>query len=187
MSVSIHRGSILDSKADFIVNPANCWLRHGAGLAKVIADAAAPYASRYEAMTDQAGWDTCAAWRREQSRHPLIATGGAGLTSAGALPYKGIIHAVGPVWGGGALYEPMLLQQAHHSALGIAERQGGKSIAFPAISCGLFGYPVEEAAPVAVLAGRMTDLAVEFWLFDVTTFEAYAAALAVIEEGPSDG
>lgn len=163
---TLHRGSILASNVDYIVNPANSFLRHGAGLAKVIADAAAPKDSAI-----RAGW-----WR-EQRKAPLIATGNAHMTSAGALPYKGIIHAVGPVWNGGQFYERQLLVSAYHKALDLAEKAGGKSIAFPAISAGLFGFPISSAAVHALFATRQTPLSVEFWLFSDQDLAAFKEAL----------
>lgn len=170
---TLHRGSILESKADYIVNPANSFLRHGAGLAKVIADAAAPKDSAERK-----------AWWREQRIAPLIATGNACMTTAGALPYRGIIHAVGPVWNGGSFYERSLLISAYHRALDLAERAGGKSVAFPAISAGLFGFPISSAAIHALYATRQTPLAVEFWLFSDQDFAAFEEAMSAPGQRP---
>jgi O-acetyl-ADP-ribose deacetylase (regulator of RNase III) len=155
--IEIRSGSILDFEGDAIVNPANGFLRHGAGLAKIIANAA------------QAGeGEGARAWRAEQASTPTIATGNVAVTGAGNLPYKGVIHAVGPVWNGGAFCEDTLLWSAHVEAVAAAIVREWDSIAFPAISCGLFGFPVERAAPIAisgVLAASLFDVDVTFYPF----------------------
>lgn len=166
MSITIHQGSILDSKADYLVNPANSFLNHGGGLARVIANAAAPYASVYEAMGDIEGWETSERWMLQQEVCPLIATGNAAMTSAGALPYKGIIHAVGPIWNGGDFMEWDLLEMVHESVYRIAENAGARSIAFPAISSGIFGCPIGFVARIACeIATWYPKIDTEFWLF----------------------
>jgi O-acetyl-ADP-ribose deacetylase len=180
MSITLHQGSILDSTADFIVNPANSFLRHDGGLARVIAKAATgPLHPAYSGdqrdpmIPDEWGQ----MWLNEQATHPLIPTGGAAKTSAGHLPCKGIIHAVGPVYGGGTFCEATLLISAHSEALALARRWKGQSIAFPAISCGVFGYPVERASRLAIATCLRTELDVEFWLFEDSHFAAYQEAL----------
>jgi O-acetyl-ADP-ribose deacetylase (regulator of RNase III) len=77
-------------------------------------------------------------------------TGDAKATTAGLLPARWVIHTVGPVWRGGHAGEPGLLASAHRRSLEVAAALGARSVAFPAISCGVFGYPPELAAPVAV-------------------------------------
>jgi O-acetyl-ADP-ribose deacetylase len=81
-------------------------------------------------------------------------TGDAKATTAGGLPARWVIHAVGPVWRGGGEGEPELLASAHRRALEVAEGLGARTVAFPAISCGIYGYPPELAAGVAVGAVR---------------------------------
>ncbi len=170
MSITIHQGSILDSKADYIVNPANGWLRHSGGLARIIADAAAPWLTQEDTN-----------WRQEQSDAPLIATGNAYMTTAGRLPYRGIIHAVGPIWNGGGYYEDQLLERAHLKALALAVWNSWDkpylTVAFPAISCGIFGFPIKRAAPIALKAAhRLDHIGVEFWLSEDEHVAAYRAA-----------
>jgi O-acetyl-ADP-ribose deacetylase (regulator of RNase III) len=80
------------------------------------------------------------------------ATGDAKATTGGHLPARWVIHAVGPVWRGGDAGEPELLESAHRRALEVASDLGARTVAFPAISCGIYGYPPELAAPVAVRA-----------------------------------
>ena len=87
-------------------------------------------------------------------------TGDAKPTTGGRLPARHVIHAVGPVWRGGAAGEDELLGSAHRRSLEVAAELGCRTVAFPAISCGIYGYPPELAAPVAVAA--VTELASAF-------------------------
>ena len=90
-----------------------------------------------------------------------------------------MIHTVGPVWRGGAAGEAELLASCHRRALEVAAGLGARTVAFPAISCGIYGYPVANAARVAVAAVRGHELdLVRFVLFNDETFEAFAAAAA---------
>jgi O-acetyl-ADP-ribose deacetylase len=81
-------------------------------------------------------------------------TGDAKATGGGRLPARWVVHAVGPVWRGGGHGEPELLASAHRRSLEVARGLGARTVAFPAISCGIYGYPPELAAPVAVAAAR---------------------------------
>lgn len=186
--MKIIQTDILTVEADAIVNPANSFLRHGGGLAKVIADAAAP-AEKNPGMDERewysqerrsaASW----LWLGEQSKHPNIPTGGVGVTSAGALPFKAIIHAVGPIWGGGSYCEEHLLFAAHRNAFDRVLELGMRSVVVPAISCGIFGYPVDRAARIAVLCADAYDdvLDITFALFSDEHYAAYMAA--AVEKG----
>ena len=171
---------LLAQPVDCIVNPANGFLRHGAGLAKLIARGAAPSepAGSLDARQTPVLTDAAKAWWREQ-HVPTIATGDVHVTSAGALPFKGIIHAVGPVWKDGSLCEKALLASAHDNALAAAAERGWKSIAFPAISCGLFRFPVEIAAPIALKSAqgfRDQFETITFALFEDSHFAAWRRA-----------
>lgn len=186
--ISLHQGSILDAATEVIVNPANGHLRHGGGLAAVIARAAMDY-GKLVPITQPHGMHTAnesdhiralgAVWQAEQDAAPLIATGDAFATSAGALsPYfRHIIHAVGPIWGGGDFCEAELLRSAHYRALQVAAKLGVESIAFPAISCGIFGYPVDRAAHQAIAATAYSGMNVQFFLFEDEHMDAYQTAL----------
>jgi O-acetyl-ADP-ribose deacetylase (regulator of RNase III) len=117
-------------------------------------------------------------------------TGKAVVTRAFDLEARGVrcvIHAVGPVWRGGGAGEPEQLAGAYRTSLELAEAEACRSIAFPSISTGVYGYPVEQAATVALhtAAGYLTADArtldtVVFVLFDEGTLAAYEAALAAI-------
>lgn len=125
------RADITRQDTDAIVNAANSHLSHGAGVAAAIAAAAGPELEL------------------ESLNHPPIPVGGAGWTTAGDLPSRWVIHAVGPIWSGGSAGEPELLASAYRSAITVAEELGAKSISFPSISTGVFGYPIAAAAEVA--------------------------------------
>ncbi len=83
-----------------------------------------------------------------------MATGTAVATTAGRLPHRYVLHTPGPVWRGGAEGEPELLGSCHRAVIALAQELGCRSLALPAISPGIFGYPVEQAAPVAIRAAR---------------------------------
>lgn len=111
-------------------------------------------------------------------------TGAAKLTRGHRLPAKYVIHAVGPVWRGGDRGEPRLLAACYRRSLELAVAHGVRSIAFPAISCGVYGYPIELAAPLAVetcaafpVAGARIERIV-FALFDARALALYQGALA---------
>ena len=158
------RADITRQDTDAIVNAANAQLSHGAGVAAAIAAAAGPDL------------------QRESREHPPIPVGGAGWTTAGVLPARWVIHAVGPIWSGGDEGEADLLASAYRSAITVAGELGAKSIAFPSISTGVFGYPVAGAAEVA--AGVLIDAApraglelIRLCLFSDTDLAAYRDAL----------
>jgi O-acetyl-ADP-ribose deacetylase (regulator of RNase III) len=121
---------------DAIVNAANESLAPGGGVCGAIHRAAGPELAR-----------ACAAIGR-------CPTGEARLTPGFGLPARFVIHAVGPVWRGGAAGEAELLTSAYRSAMRLAADHGLRSIAFPAISTGIYGYPLELATPIAVNAVR---------------------------------
>lgn len=187
--ITIHQGSILDAKADYIVNPANNFLNHAGGLARVIADAAtdatfppelqhAEIDVLYESHRERK--DQIEQWHQDHAVAPLLATGKAYLTSAGRLPFKGVIHAVGPIWNGGDYCEADLLELVHDNTFQLADSLNAESIALPAISTGIFGFPVKEAARIAIaVAGWYSGtLDIQFWLFSDEHRAAFAAELA---------
>jgi len=164
MHVETVRGDITAESVDAIVNAANEHLMPGGGVCGAI---------------HRAGGPAIAAECRRIGHCP---TGSAVATTGGDLPARFVIHAVGPVWQGGRQGEPDLLASAYTSALDEAVRVGARSIAFPAISTGIYGYPLEAATAVAVEAvrtwkGEGIDV-VRFVCFDERTLEAYRAELS---------
>lgn len=132
MPFSIVYGDITAQKTDAIVNAANTALQQGGGVCGAIFAAAG--ARELQAACDRIG---------------RCETGQAVLTEGFRLPARYIIHAVGPVWRGGKQNEETLLASCYRSALLLAHKQQCRSIAFPLISSGIYGYPKEEALRVA--------------------------------------
>jgi O-acetyl-ADP-ribose deacetylase (regulator of RNase III) len=129
-------GDLTVQQVDAIVNAANESLAPGGGVCGAIHRAGGP------SVAEECG------------RLGGCATGDAKATGGGQLPTAWVIHAVGPVWQGGKAGEPELLASAHRRSIEIAAELGARTVAFPAISCGIYGYPPELAAPVAVEAVR---------------------------------
>ena len=134
--ITIKRGDITKEDVDVIVNAANTGLRGGGGVDGAIHRAAGPSVMA------------------ECRRIGGCPTGQAVMTNAGDLKAKKIIHTAGPVWGGGKRGEAGLLKDCYENSLKLAREEGLKSIAFPAISTGVYGYPIEEATQIALAAGR---------------------------------
>jgi O-acetyl-ADP-ribose deacetylase (regulator of RNase III) len=158
-------GDITEQDVDAIVNAANASLLGGGGVDGAIHRAGGPVI-----LDECRGLGGCE-------------PGDAKATGAGALPARHVIHAVGPVWHGGDMGEPELLASVHRRAIELADDLGAVTVAFPAISTGAYGYPVELAAPVAVnatkeaLAAHPSVEAARFVFRDETTLAAYRAAL----------
>ncbi len=155
-------GDITTAEVDAIVNAANPALAPGGGVCGAIFAAAGPGLR-----------DACAALGG-------CATGDAKATPGFALRARWIIHAVGPVWQGGDHGESDQLRSAYTRSLAVAEELGAASVAFPAISTGIYGYPLEAATDVAVDAARTAATRVEvvrFVCFDERTLAAYTRRL----------
>lgn len=130
------KGDITKIAVDAIVNAANSQLAGGGGVDGAIHEAGGPVIM-----------EELRAIRAEAGGCP---TGGAVATSAGALPAKYVFHAVGPIYRGGLRGEAELLASCYSSALNMAAERDVKSISFPSISTGVYGYPIDEAAQIAV-------------------------------------
>ena len=171
--ISLIQGDITKQATDAVVNAANPSLMGGGGVDGAIHRAGG-----------RAILEECTQIVRNQGR---LQTGKAVITTGGTLKAKYVIHTVGPIWQGGAKNEAELLTSAYQESLKLATKNNLTSISFPSISTGAYGYPVEEAAMIAVkavvsfLRGEATSLReVVFVLFDSDTYQHYRAALEKI-------
>lgn len=164
------QGDITKSQVDAIVNAANSELIGGGGV---------------DGAIRRAGGDAiesaCAEIRRREGGCP---TGKAVITPGGNLYAKYVIHTVGPVWEGGNSGEAELLTSCYHESLRLAVKNDIQSIAFPSISTGIYGYPTEKAASVALTAvkefikdNNASPESIQFVLFDEVTYKHYTDAL----------
>ena len=174
MRIEVLQGDITTLAVDAIVNAANQALSGGGGVDGAIHRAAGPELPR-----------ACAAipMTRPFVRCP---TGEARITPGFRLPARYIIHTAGPVWEGGRDGEAELLASCYRDSLRLAIEHDIRSIAFPAISCGVFGYPPDRAAEVAVRTLRAhapAELHVILCAFDAAMADAYRRALAVTDDG----
>ncbi len=129
-------GDITKQEVDAVVNAANSSLMGGGGVDGAIHRAAGPKLH-----------EECLEIVKKQGECP---TGEAVITSGGNMPAKYVIHTVGPIWHGGSSNEPELLAKCYENSLKLAIKNNIKTIAFPSISTGAYGYPVEKAAVVAI-------------------------------------
>ncbi|GJG87259.1 RNase III inhibitor [Gemmatimonadetes bacterium T265] len=170
--IEIVQGDITRLEVDAIVNAANTGLRGGGGVDGAIHRAAGP------------------GLLAELKRYPGCATGDAVITGGHALPARYVIHAVGPVWYGGGRGEPDLLRRAYERSFALAASAGDpaagggppvRSIAFPAISTGVYGYPKRAAAEIALAVMREHERAfqrVVACLYDAESRHVYEEVLA---------
>lgn len=161
--IQIVRGDITTLAVDAIINAANSHLQHGGGVALAIARKAGPI------LTQQS--------QEIIKRQGPIPTGAAVITDGGNLPARHVIHTVGPIWREHSPEEAdRLLRQCVRSCLNLARQYGLKSIAFPAISTGIYGFPVDRAAPLLLreAADNLTGFdRIIFCLFDEPTYRIF--------------
>jgi O-acetyl-ADP-ribose deacetylase (regulator of RNase III) len=169
--IRLVQGDITTFHGDAIVNAANQSLLGGGGVDGAIHRAGGP------------------AILEETRRLGGCPTGEARITGAGRLHVRYVIHAVGPVWRGGGHGESQLLASAYRSSLRLAEEKGLTSIAFPSISTGAYGYPVREAARIALRTvvehcrRAASPASITFFLFTQDTLGAYEEVLDEIATG----
>jgi O-acetyl-ADP-ribose deacetylase len=169
--VQLVLGDITRIPADAIVNAANSALAGGGGV-----DGAIHRAGGRAIMADLV---------RRYGADRYCPTGSAVVTDAGDLPARWVIHAVGPIWRGGGAGEPELLASAYRTSLRLAAEEGARTVTLPAISCGIYGYPLDQAARIAI--GTVRDVLatepepierVSFVLFSQDTYDVFEAALS---------
>ncbi|GIW97817.1 MAG: macro domain-containing protein [Pirellulaceae bacterium] len=173
--IVIEQGDITKMQVDAIVNAANSKLLGGGGVDGAIHRAAGP-----ELL------EACRSIPEVRSgvRCP---TGSVRWTPGFQLPARHVIHAVGPVWRGGTHGESELLASCYRRAIELAVYLGVRTLAFPAISCGVYGYPIDQAAVVSVdaVAASLTEEApierVVLVAYDRSMYEAWMAALESVE------
>jgi O-acetyl-ADP-ribose deacetylase (regulator of RNase III) len=165
--IEVVAGDLTRQHVDAVVNAANSSLLGGGGV---------------DGAIHRAGGAAILAACRELRATSLpggLPTGSAVATTGGQLPARWVIHTVGPMYG--TVDDPAtLLRSCHIESLRVADELGARDVAFPAISCGVYGYPLDEAAPIAVDAVRTatTDVAlVRFVLFGPDALAAFSAAV----------
>jgi len=165
MKIQLVKGDITKIEVDAIVNAANSRLVGGGGVDGAIHKAGGPSIMQ-----------ECDIIRAKYGGCP---TGEAVITTGGNLPASYVIHTVGPVWKGGDKNESTLLENAYLNSIRIAEKNHLKSIAFPNISTGVYGYPLEEATDIAIatmynyMVKYTTIEKVVFVCFDSVSFQIY--------------
>jgi O-acetyl-ADP-ribose deacetylase (regulator of RNase III) len=162
------QGNIVEETTDAIVNAANSSLLGGSGVDGAIHEAAGP--------------GLLAECRKIRDQRGTLPSGQAVSTKAGRLNVRYVIHTVGPVWQGGKRNEPQVLESCYCNSLEEAIRLGCASVSFPSISTGAFGYPVHQAAIIALrtivdhLQSPRSVQLVRFVLFDGDTYQTYKEA-----------
>jgi O-acetyl-ADP-ribose deacetylase (regulator of RNase III) len=171
--IKVVKGDITKQDTDAVVNAANKRLSPGGGVAGAIHAAAGPGL-----------WQEC-------KNIGICETGKAVITRGYKLPAKWVIHTVGPVWANRA-NDPQMLSSSYESSLKVADEQNLRSISFPAISTGAFGYPLEEGAEIALKsvcesAGKLTSIRlVQFVLYDDRAYNVFENKLKNIERTIQD-
>ena len=183
VTLRLVQGDLTNEAVEAIVNAANSSLMGGGGVDGAIHRRGGP-----------AILEACKVIRRDQYPDGLP-TGQAVVTTGGNLPAHNVIHTVGPIWHGGDQGEPDLLADAYRNSLEQARQHGLRTVAFPSISTGIFGFPIDRAAPIAL--GTAAEAVrrhpeafdeIRFVLFSTPDFETYRQALGELPEAsPSSG
>jgi O-acetyl-ADP-ribose deacetylase (regulator of RNase III) len=168
LNVEIIQGDITEQKVDVIINAANQYLLHGAGVARAILEKGGDIIQQ-----ESENWI---------KNHGPVTFDHPAITSGGSLPSKYVIHAVGPVWGEGD--EVQKLENTVLSSLSISNELKCRTVAFPAISTGIFGFPVQQAAICFINAiekfAQKPELffiqTIRIVLFDIFTYKVFIAA-----------
>ena len=177
VTLRLVQGDITNEAVDAVVNAANSGLMGGGGVDGAIHRRGGPAIK-----------EACKRIRRDQYPEGLP-TGQAVITTGGDLPARHVIHTVGPVWHGGDRGEPGLLADAYHNSMEQARQHGLRMVAFPSISTGIYGFPIERAAPIAL--GTVADAVrrhpaafdeVRFILFSAADYATYQHALGALAE-----
>lgn len=164
--ITLHRGDITQAEVDAVVNAANSGLLGGGGVDGAIHRAGGP-----------AILEACRELRRTTLPDGLP-TGAAVATTAGDLPAHWVIHTVGPVYAK-SQDRSELLASAYRESLRVADEVGARTVAFPAVSAGVYGWPLDDAARIAVTTVRATESSVleaRFILFSDEVYAAFARA-----------
>ena len=135
-TLQVRLGDLTTEHVDAIVNAANTYLSHGGGVAGAILNRGGEII-----QTESDAW---------VQAHGPVPTGQVAWTKAGRLPCRWVIHAVGPIWQGGSQNEESLLRSAVQNSLALAVQLGASSIAMPAISSGIFGFPKDKCAEIMI-------------------------------------
>ncbi len=171
--VDLVQGDITQQSTDVIVNAANSRLAGGGGVDGAI----------------HRGGGPCIMVETREKYPQGCPTGEAVITGAGQLPARYVIHTVGPIWQGGQQGEPDLLASAYRRSLEVAVDNNCQSVAFPSLSTGAYGYPLDLAARTALhtvtafLRERKQPALVRFVLFDQGTLETFARTLQGLQNG----
>jgi len=169
--IKLVKGDITDQETEAIVNAANSSLMGGGGVDGAIHRRGGPK------ILEECKKIRVTQWPKG------LPTGKAVITSGGNLKARYVIHTVGPIWHGGNRDEPRLLSDSYRNSLELAVSRGVKTIAFPSISTGAYGYPVEKAGRIALktvksfLEERESPEEVRFVLFSNSDFETYREAV----------
>ncbi|MFW6324011.1 MAG: macro domain-containing protein [Desulfovibrionales bacterium] len=175
--ITLIKGDLTTADVDAVVNAANPQLQSGGGVDGALHKAAGP--------------ELLKAGQEHVNKMGNVMPGQAALTQGFQLPAAYVIHAVGPIWSGGEFNEDKILVSAHQKSLELADAKGLKTIAFPAVSCGSYGFPVDRAASVVLdfFRNSLSDFGVEhvfFYLHSEEDFRTWTDAAQNLFGSPEE-